>query len=89
MIAIATAAASLGRLRRALLEPEGADAATLKTRTLTNLYNQRPTWLANTHAALDRAVWAAYGWDDADPATVAEDVILGRLLGLNGARAAP
>ena len=28
----------------------------LKTRTLTNLYNQRPQWLANAHAALDSAV---------------------------------
>jgi len=28
---------------------------------LTNLYNARPTWLANAHAALDRAVFAAYG----------------------------
>jgi hypothetical protein len=40
------------------------------------------------HADLDRAVWAAYGWDDADPAAVPEDAILGRLLALNGARAA-
>ncbi len=37
--------------------------------------------------AAGRAVWDAYGWDDADPATVAEDVILGRLLALNGERA--
>ena len=30
-----------------------------------------------------RAVWAAYGWDDPDPATVDEDTILSRLLALN------
>ncbi len=41
----------------------------------------------NLHAALDRAVWAAYGWDDPDPATTEEDAILGRLLALNGERA--
>jgi hypothetical protein len=38
------------------------------------------------HAALDRAVWAACGWDDADPATVDEDTLLSRLRALNQAR---
>ena len=85
--AIGKAAADLDRLRRAWLDPEGADAATLKTRTLTNLYNARPTWLANAHAALDRAVWAAYGWDDPDPAAVPDDTTLARLLALNLERA--
>ena len=33
----------------------------LKARTLTNLYNARPQWLADAHAALDGAVAAAYG----------------------------
>jgi hypothetical protein len=37
-------------------------------------------------ADFDRAVWEASGWEDADPATVAEDAILGRLLALNRAR---
>src|SRR3712207_8581472 len=60
-------------------DPEGADPATLKARTLTNLYNQRPAWLANAHARLDRAVWAAYGWEDPDPSAVEEDAILARL----------
>ena len=59
----------------------------LETRTLTNLYNQRPTWLQHAHAVLERAVWAAYGWDDPDPATVDDDTILARLLALNGERA--
>lgn len=43
----------------------------LKKRTLTNLYNQRPTWLKLAHLELDRAVLAAYaevdpegGWDE-------------------------
>jgi type II restriction/modification system DNA methylase subunit YeeA len=34
-------------------------AATLKKRTLTNLYNERPTWLANAHRELDAAVATA------------------------------
>jgi hypothetical protein len=58
----------------------------LAKRTLTNLYNQRPAWLAQAHAALDRAVAAAYGWSD-DPATLSDDEILRRLLGVNRDRA--
>ena len=37
-------------------------AKALRKRTLTNLYNARPQWLADAHAALDAAVAAAYGW---------------------------
>ena len=88
VIEIGAAAKELDDRRRAWLDPEGAAEADLKKRTLTNLYNQRPTWLANAHARLDRAVWAAYGWDDPDPAVVADDVILSRLLALNLERAA-
>jgi type II restriction/modification system DNA methylase subunit YeeA len=84
--AIAEAAQRLDALRRGWLDPEGADAAELKRRTLTNLYNQRPTWLANAHAALDRAVWAAYGWPE-DPAATDDETILERLLTLNRERA--
>jgi len=83
VIAIGEATANLDRLRRNWLDPEGASEAELKKRTLTNLYNVRPTWLQHAHAALDRAVWAAYGWDDPDPAAVDEDTILSRLLALN------
>ena len=39
-----------------------AAAKQLKKRTLTNLYNDRPQWLADAHAALDAAVAGAYGW---------------------------
>ncbi|HEX8550579.1 MAG TPA: hypothetical protein VF681_03380 [Abditibacteriaceae bacterium] len=53
--------------------------ATQLKRTLTNLYNERPPWLANAHAALDRAVFQAYGW----PEELADDEILARLLALN------
>ncbi|MFD2376356.1 class I SAM-dependent DNA methyltransferase [Ottowia pentelensis] len=70
--------------RPGLSEP---DAKALKARTLTNLYNQRPAWLAQAHAALDAAVAAAYGWADYTPATP-DDEILRRLLQLNRERAA-
>jgi type II restriction/modification system DNA methylase subunit YeeA len=44
--------------------PKTADAAVLlRKRTLTNLYNALPQWLADAHAALDAAVAAAYGWE--------------------------
>ena len=81
--AIAAAAAELNRLREGWLNPEGMGAAELRRRTLTNLYNQRPTWLATAHAALDAAVAAAYGW----PADLADGEILERLLTLNLERA--
>ncbi len=84
---IAEAARELDDRRRAWLDRPGVDPAELKQRTLTNLYNQRPAWLAHLHAALDRAVWTAYGWDDSDPAAVDEDAILARLLVLNLERA--
>ena len=56
-----------------------AVADELKARTLTNLYNERPQWLANAHAALDTAVAAAYGW----PADISDDDALRELLALN------
>ncbi len=54
-------------------------------RTLTNLYNERPTWLAQAHDALDMSVAAAYGWSDYTPA-MADEEILARLLRLNHQR---
>jgi hypothetical protein len=84
--AIANAARRLDDLRRAWLDPPGAAPDVLKKRTLTNLYNERPAWLAQAHAALDRAVWAAYGWDDAEPAATSDETILARLLDLNETR---
>lgn len=59
-------------------------AEELKKRTLTNLYNMRPTWLANAHKALDEAVAAAYGWTN----DLSDDEVLSRLLALNLARTA-
>ena len=50
-----------------------------KTCALTNLYNARPQWLADAHAALDVAVAAAYGW----PADITDDAARRELLQLN------
>jgi len=60
--------------------PNSEEAAReLAKRTLTNLYNQRPTWLVLAHQKLDSAVFAAYGWPD----SLTDDEILERLLYLN------
>ena len=60
--------------------PRDAEAAkALKARTLTTLYNARPQWLTDAHAALDAAVAAAYGWD----AGIGEEESLELLLNLN------
>jgi hypothetical protein len=64
-----------------------ADLQALKKRTLTNLYNLRPAWLAMAHQQLDAAVAAAYGWGDYTPAMPDEE-ILRRLLALNRQRSA-
>jgi hypothetical protein len=55
----------------------------LKTRTLTNLYNERPAWLDHAHRALDKAVAEAYGWK----AAMSDDEMLTQLLALNLERA--
>ncbi|HEX8553885.1 MAG TPA: DNA methyltransferase [Sphingomonas sp.] len=71
-----------------ILAKDEAAAKELKKRTLTNLYNARPQWLANAHAALDQAVADAYGWnDDWRAGAMGDDVILARLFALNQARA--
>jgi len=81
--AIAKVARDLDHLRNGWLNPPGLLAAELQARTLTNLYNERPAWLANLHEDLDEAVIEAYGW----PADLDDDSILGRLLKLNLERA--
>ena len=64
--------------------PKDSDcAASLSKRTLTNLYNQRPAWLALAHEKLDHAVFAAYGWDPGMP----DEELLEKLLALNLERA--
>ena len=59
-----------------------ADLKALQKRTLTNLYNLRPQWLAHAHEQLDLAVAVAYGWTDYR-ADMPDDEILKRLLALN------
>jgi type II restriction/modification system DNA methylase subunit YeeA len=65
------------------LVPKG-DAAMreLRKRTLTVLYNTRPTWLQHAHSELDEAVAAAYGWEWPLP----DEEVLARLFQLNQSR---
>lgn len=80
----ATVRGEIGTVKYPRLVPRDAESARrLARRTLTNLYNERPTWLDLAHRRLDDAVFAAYGW----PADLAEDELLARLLDLNLARA--
>ena len=67
-----------------IVAKDDAFAKMLAKRTLTNLYNERPTWLDLIHKKLDAAVFAAYGW----PADLSDDDLLARLLALNLSRAA-
>lgn len=81
--AIAAAAKDLVEKRDRWLKPDGASEVELKKRTLTKLYNERPTWLDLAHKRLDDAVLDAYAW----PPDLTDDQILERLLALNEARA--
>ena len=70
----------IGTVRYPRVVPrDEACARELKKRTLTNLYNQCPTWLDLAHKKLDEAVFAAYNWD---PGTTDEQ-LLAKLLELN------
>jgi type II restriction/modification system DNA methylase subunit YeeA len=81
---IAEAAREMVQKRDAWLNPPGASERELKIRTLTNLYNARPSWLVEAHRKLDEAVFAAYGW----PTTLTDAEVLEHLLMLNQRRAA-
>lgn len=74
------------RPTRTASSPSPASRREVAKRTLTNLYNQRPAWLAQAHATLDATVAAAYGWADWTP-DLPDDEILRRLLALNRERA--
>ena len=77
--------ADIGTVRYPRIVPADEEAAKkLKKRTLTNLYNERPTWLDLAHKELDEAVAAAYGW----PADLSDETILEKLLALNLAQVA-
>jgi hypothetical protein len=76
---------SIATVRYPRTVPKDEDCAKhLKKRTLTNLYNERPTWLDLAHQKLDNAVFAAYGWDP----NMSDDDLLAALLALNLERAA-
>jgi hypothetical protein len=77
--AIGQAAMELVEQRDRWLNAEGLSEAEKKKRTLTNLYNQRPTWLDLAHKRLDESVFAAYGWKS----DLSDEQILERLLALN------
>jgi type II restriction/modification system DNA methylase subunit YeeA len=81
-ITISEAAGEMVAKRDAWLNPPDADETQLRERTLTNLYNESPSWLQNAQRRLDLAVFAAYGW----PEDIADHEILERLLELNGNR---
>jgi hypothetical protein len=73
----------IGTVKYPRTVPKDAECARhLRERTLTNLYNERPTWLDLAHQRLDAAVFAAYGWDPA----MTDDELLAELLALNLAR---
>jgi hypothetical protein len=79
---LSTSVISAGSFRPARtgwLNPEGATDDELRVRTLTNLYNERPSWLEQAHERLDRAVHAAYDW----PYPLNADDVLARLVELN------
>lgn len=75
----------LGEVQYPRLVPKTDEfAGKLAKRTLTSLYNERPTWLDLAHKKLDEAVFAAYGWDPG----ISDDELLTKLLQLNLERAA-
>ena len=74
----------IGTVRYPRLVPKDAHVFDLAKRTLTKLYNERPTWLDLAHKALDEAVFDAYGWDP----SMTDEQILAALLELNLERSA-
>jgi hypothetical protein len=76
-------AQGIGLVRFPRLVPKDEECGRkLAKRTLTNLYNERPTWLDLAHRKLDEAVFAAYGWE----ARLDDEAILAGLLRLNQER---
>ncbi len=77
-------ARGIGTVRYPRLVAKDAHVFDLAKRTLTNLYNERPTWLDLAHKTLDEAVFDAYGWDP----SMTDEQILAALLKLNLERSA-
>src|SRR5436853_7340911 len=77
-------ARGIGTVRYPRIEPRDEECTKkLAKRTLTNLYNERPAWLAHAHAKLDAAVATAYGFN----VDLTDEQILEELLALNIGRA--
>jgi hypothetical protein len=73
----------IGTVRYPRLVPKDeASARELASRTLTNLYNERPKWLDLAHRKVDEGVFAGYGWDPG----MSDQEILAGLLELNMTR---
>jgi hypothetical protein len=76
----------IGTVRYERTVPDPPFAKYLKERTLTNLYNENPTWLQNAHRKLDEAVCQAYTKTTGDPdwhPDMDDEEILEKLLELN------
>ena len=74
---------TVGMVRWPRVVPKDADcAASLKQRTLTNLYNQRPAWLDRAHKS-STPPSSLLGWDSG----IGDEESLKRLLRLNLDRA--
>ena len=70
-----------------LMPVDHVAAQELKKRTLTSLYNLRPSWLDLAHRALDEAVADAYGWgDDFRAGNLDDDEAIARLFQINQKR---
>lgn len=65
-----------------ILPTNAAATTSLRSRTLTKLYNEPPRWLLDAHTQLDIAVARAYGWPD----DISEAAALSNLLELNLSR---
>ena len=81
-VRVEEAARRLVELRDGWLDPPGLGLEELQKRTLTNLYNQPPTWLAIAHKILDSAARTAYSW----PQDMDDAECLAALLSLNSTR---
>lgn len=80
--AIASKSAELVSKREAWLNSEEELEDETNERTLTNLYNEFPTWLRHCHEKLDQAVLDAYGWTYG----IGDQEILENLMELNNTR---
>jgi len=70
--------------RQGFLSPLSGLLAHLRTRALTDLYNNRPSWPVEPHRKLDETAFAAQGW----PSPLTDEEVVKPLLVLSGEHAA-